>query len=66
MVKILFVISLATLVVGCKDREMDKSSHADPKTVYGQSVKKAKDLSSGVSERDEKVAEQSRELADEQ
>jgi uncharacterized lipoprotein NlpE involved in copper resistance len=63
--KIIVALLLVTLL-GCNSRHnsKDDSSAGQPRSSYGQSVKKAKDLSGGLHSRDQDVDKQAKELAD--
>lgn len=67
--KKLFYLLLIILISACElpssDEQTPRSSPNNPKTIFGQSIKKAKDLNKNLSSQDEVLKKQYEDLNDE-
>lgn len=63
--KTFFLVSLACLTACSQPSEENSSSSSNPKSMYGQSVKKARDLQA-PSQAEEETKRQAKELLDDQ
>jgi len=60
------LLLLVVVFMGCQGSEKrDEGGYQGPKTSYGQSVKKAKDLSKALSSADEETRKQAAKLVEE-
>jgi hypothetical protein len=53
---------LAAYLAGCNQNEDRRQPRSEPKTSYGQAVKKAKDLNQTAVDRDQEVRDQMEEM----
>ncbi len=62
-------ISIGLAITGCSQpdaKEVETNRGANPKTSYGQVVKRANDMSDRVENRDKEIQQEADELADEE
>ena len=67
MKNVILITTSVFLLVACKSESSNAaiSPHPGPKSVYGESMDKAKKLSKDLNEHDKKTADQEKELEDE-